>query len=128
MVQIELERHGDVVTSESRLSVEDVADMIRRTGGDQDTAISLSMAGLGEVLRIAIDDAKAFVGLETPDGVLQFVPTRSKPLHGTCRFSIGGQPVEMEERYIADIEEATEVAKKWVTRGDVSSLGSWEKR
>jgi hypothetical protein len=86
------------------------------------------VAGFGKVLRVAIDEAKVFLGLDSPDGAYQFVPTPSNPPHGTRPFSIGGQPVDMEERYIAHIEEATEVVKRWLGSGDISSIGIWEKQ
>lgn len=83
--------------------------------------------GSDENLKVAVDYAWAFLGLERPDGVFQYVTHVDEPLE-TQPFTIGGQEVEMESRYFSPVAKAADVVEEWFTKGEISSSGYWERQ
>jgi hypothetical protein len=81
--------------------------------------------GLGERLLLAVEGTQGFLGLERPDGLLQFCP--SDPAPGPKRFQVGGQTTDIEAKYLVDLSTAAAIIDEWLTLGEMSSAGSWER-
>jgi hypothetical protein len=102
----------------------DVAAVLLAWEGESDVTLTVEPEGLDEHLLIAVDGSVAFLGLERSGDLLQFRPTDSKD--GTHPFVIGGQPTDIEAKYVVDIATASEVVGEYLATGDVSAAGWWE--
>ena len=121
--------HSDhSLTVRADLSAEDAADIVRNLEGEADVTVTISPEGIDEKLMVGIDYAWAFLGLERPlDGVFQYVADVDECL-GTQPFTIGGQEVDMESRYVSPVAVAADVIKEWISEGENSSPGYWERQ
>jgi hypothetical protein len=103
-------------------------DIVRNLEGEADVTVTISPEGIDEKLMVGIDYAWAFLGLERPlDGVFQYVADVDECL-GTQPFTIGHQEVDMESRYVSPVAVAADVIKEWISEGENSSLGYWERQ
>lgn len=124
-VKIEYSDHSAVVRT--GLSAKDAASIVRGLEGEGGVTVAISQEGLDETLKVAVDYAWAFLGIERLDGVLQYVPRADECLE-TQPFTIGGQEVDMESRYISSVPTASDVVEEWVLSGETSSFGYWERQ
>ena len=106
---------------------EEVSELVLAQEGSSDTTMTISVEGRDEVLRIAASGQNAFLGLDGPDGILQY---RRDELEVSAPASmvIGGQPTEIDAGYVWPLTSAAEVAQSWVVdpRGELP--GTWERR
>lgn len=103
-----------------------VAQVVRELTGRRDVTVSIVPEGVEERLLVAVDGQLAFLGLERPDGLLQFAIHEQGP---TPRpFTIGGQESDIESSYLLDLETAASVVEQWLAHGEQSSIGHWERQ
>jgi hypothetical protein len=121
--KIMLEVGDDPPTS---LSASDVVRTIRSLEGQPDITVTISREGTDERLLVAISGGHAFLGLDGPEGIIQFVVPGQHS--GTQRLVIGGQATDIESRYVLCVEKAATVAYEWLKGGRQSSLGAWERQ
>ena len=98
-----LERCGETSSPRSGLSPEEVAEAVRGLGGGHDVTLIISPEGIDERLMVAVDGSRAFLGLERPDGLLQFAVSDDYPQGEAQPFTIGSQESEIESRYLPDL-------------------------
>jgi hypothetical protein len=122
-----IERSGHPVTVRKGLTPEDAADLIRALEGEADVTVVISRESSDEDLNVAVDFAWAFLGLERLDGVFQFVARSSESL-ATQPFTVGGSEVEMESKYLSTPATAADVVAEWLTKGEDSAFGYWERQ
>lgn len=91
----------------------DVAAAVRDLEGECDVTLTVSRDDAAEHLLVAVSGSDAFLGLDAPDGLLQYVPQASRG-GGTRRFTIGGQKTEIASRYVVDVESAARVVLEWL--------------
>jgi hypothetical protein len=126
-VTVIIEHSDHSLTVRADLSAEDAADVVRNLEGEADITVTISPEGLDEKLMVGIDYAWAFLGLERLGGLLQYVANVNECL-GTQPFTIGGQEVDMESRYVSPVAVAADVIKEWLSKGENSSFGYWERK
>lgn len=92
------------------------------------TSVTLSLAGGGKVgkMLIAVSDDRAFVGLDSPDGIFQYGREPSVTV-GPESITIGGQATEIEARFIWSLEDAAAIVRSWIVDEDAPS-GGWEQQ
>lgn len=127
MVTLQVNHGGRPSPERTGLSAEDVATILGRLTDEDDTTVTISMEGTEETIHIAVSSGHAFVGLTSPDGVFQYVPHRCRS-QGTYRFIIGGQPTDIEARYVTDLGSAAEAVGTWVRGIAFQSSDPWERR
>jgi hypothetical protein len=75
-------------------------------------------------LLLALDTGSAFVGLETPDGVYQYVA--GEAADGERQFVIGGQPTSINARYLLPVSAAVEALTPWLAGAAPLASPQWE--
>jgi hypothetical protein len=125
---VEVERLGEASPPESGMSPEAIPHALRALEGSRDVTMIISPEGVDERLMAAIDGSRAFLGLERPDGLFQFVPRGHDSQERTTGFRIGGQSTDIEGKYVLDLPTAALVVAKWLDEGEASSLGAWERQ
>lgn len=123
---VRVEREGRVVSSRQLSSPTEVVRAVRELLGQRDVTLSVEPDGLGERVLVAVDGARCFLGLERSDGIFQFCP--ADPAAESHQFQVGGQPTDIEARYVVDHGAAPGVIEEWLARGEASSAGFWERQ
>lgn len=123
-----LERCGETSSPRSGLSPEEVAEAVRGLGGSHDVTVIISPEGIDERLMVAVDGSRAFLGLERPDGLLQFAVGDDGPRGEAHPFTIGSQESEIESRYLPELAVAVVVVKEWLEGGERTAHGHWERQ
>src|SRR5437762_630857 len=95
-----LEHQGEASSLRSGLSAEAVVRTVRGLAGGRDVTVTITTEGVDERLMIAVDRSRAFVGLERPDGLFQFVSGNDDQQQVTQPPTIGGQGADIESRYL----------------------------
>jgi hypothetical protein len=119
---------GQISVARNGVSPDAVAEAIQKLDGARGVTMTITPEGVvGEHLMVAIDGARAFLGLERTDGLLQFV------VHGhnteeAHAFSIGGQESEIEGRYLPEVSIAAVVVEEWLQTGEASRQDHWERQ
>ena len=126
-VTVKIEYSDRSVAIRTGLSTQDTADVVRSLEGEADITVTISQEGIEESLKVAVDYAWAFLGVERLDGVLQYVARADEDLEAQP-FTIGGQEVNIESRYVLPVGTAADVVEEWLTRGEASSFGYWERQ
>jgi hypothetical protein len=127
-VTVVVEHGGETSSPRSGLSPEAAAQAVRDLDGSRDVTVTISPEGLDERLLVGVDGSRAFIGLERPDGLFQFV-TRNHDQQGARRpFMIGGQESEIESRYLPELRTAAIVIEEWLEGGEASTQGHWERQ
>lgn len=127
LVQIAVERGGRSASVRKGVAANEVAAIVRTFEGEPDVTLIISREGSDERLLLAVSGAKAFVGLDTPDGVFRFIG-RDKHATGKQPLIIAGQETNIESRSVLCVETAASVADEWLKDGRQSSLGAWERQ
>lgn len=123
-----LELPGRTSSPRSGLSPQEAAEAIRGLAGSHDVTVIISPEGIDERLMVAINGSRAFLGLDRPDGLLQFalgdhdLPGEAHP------FTIGSQESEIESRYLPELAVAAVVVKEWLEGGECTAHGHWERQ
>lgn len=122
--------NGGGETSDPRtgLSADAVARTLLDLGGTRDFTVTVSPEDVDERLLVAVDGSHAFLGLERPDGLLQFVVNGHDVESATHPFTIGGQQSDIESRYLPELPTAAAVVKEWLDGGEPSAHGHWERQ
>lgn len=123
VVEIEYSNRSKVVRT--GLSPKDAAGIVRSLEGESDVTVTISRENTDENLKVAIDCAWAFLGVERLHRVLQYV-AHGDEFPETLPFIIGHQEVDMESKYVSPVATAANVAEEWLTKGETSSFGYWE--
>lgn len=123
-----VERLDEASRPESGISPEAVGHALRALEGSRDVTMIISPEGIDERLMAAIDGSHVFLALERSDGLFQFLPDRHDKPQGTVPFEIGGQPTDIEAKYVLDLPSAAIVVAEWLEGGEWSSQGTWERR
>jgi hypothetical protein len=123
---VHAERGGRSFPAQEGLSPVAVARSVTDLEGAQDVILVIVPSGSHERLLVAVDGSKAFLGLERPDGLFQFV--HDEAALASRPFTIGGQRSDIEGRYLLDVGVAAAVVEEWLTLGEGSSIGYWERR
>ena len=127
LVEIGVQRGGHWLPVRRGVPTSDVAGILRAFEGEPDVNLTISWEGTDERLLVAVSGALAFLGLDGPDGIFQFVG-HDQGRRGTQRLMIGGQATDIESRSVLCVEEAAVVADEWLKGGRQSSLGDWERK
>jgi hypothetical protein len=106
---------------------EDVAAAVAGFESRPDVTITIEMNDADERLLIAVDGFVAFVGLDREDGMFQFATQRQDAGIGTRELVIGGQPTDIDVRYLMDVSTAAAVAREWFDQVELSLHGWWER-
>lgn len=123
---VSVERGGELVSRRRGVQPADVVTAVRELQGGRDITVSIEPDGIEERLIVALDRTCGFLGLERPDGIFQFCPAVSAT--NSREFLIGGQPTEIEARYVVDVVAVSDVIAEWLSFGETSSLGSWQRQ
>jgi hypothetical protein len=126
-VRAEIERDGRRSCLGADLSADDIAAFVRNLEAELDATLSLSRIGSEGRLLLAVSRGQAFLGLELPEGLLQYVVASSQ-VGGTQRFRVGGQEVDIESRYVLDMASAATVVLEWLADPTMPSSGDWERQ
>lgn len=118
-----LERQGETSVPRTGLSVDTVAGVLLDLDGRRGVTLTISLEGVDERLMVAIDGTLAFLGLERPDGLLQFVDGSRYERDEARPFMIGGQESEIEARYLPDLRTAALVVGDWLEGGEATVRG-----
>ncbi len=125
---ITVESPGQHLPPQSGVSLDEVIETLRRLAGIHDVTMIVVPESSDERLMIAVDGSRAFLGLERPDGLLQFTSAKPHSDDETLPFTIGGQEADIETRYLLDLQTAAAVVREWLQGGDLSLHGHWERR
>ena len=126
-VTVEIEYSNDAVTFRKGLSAKEAADIVERLEGESGVTMQISQENIDESLKVAIDCAWAFLGVERPGEVLQYVSDADAgEILKTQPFVIGHQEVDMESKYTMPLAMAAKIVEEWLTKGEASSFGYWE--
>jgi hypothetical protein len=109
------------------LSAEAITQAIKGLDGERAVTLTITPEGVDERLLVAVDGSHAFVGLERPDGLLQFA-VGGRDASATRPFNIGGQEADIEIRYLLDLQTAATVVVEWLAEGEQSAVGVWERQ
>lgn len=126
-VKIKIDRWGHPPVLNTARTGAEVGFVLRGLEGEPDTTVTISRDGMDELLLVAVSGARAFLGLDGPEGVFQFAH-RDNGRRGRQQLIIGGQESDIESRYVLCLEEAARVAEEWLKKGRESSFGVWEPR
>lgn len=77
--------------------------------------MTISPERIEEDLKVAVDHAWAFLGLERLDGVVQYVANADECLE-TQDFTIGGQEVNMQSNEISQLIQRLLGRCRWIAR------------
>jgi hypothetical protein len=109
------------------LSVKDAASKLRQLKGESDVTFTASQDGSSDKVIVTVTGDMAFIGLDRLDGIFQFA-THDHPVGSVRQFVIGGQETDVEPRFVVDVSAAATVVQEWLTEGEWSSLGTWERQ
>jgi hypothetical protein len=126
VIRAEIERGGQPPAVTDGLTAEAAGRLIARLAGETGVTVALSREETGERMLVAVNETYAFLGLESLDGVFQFV-ARDHRRDGTCPFVIGGQKTDIDARYVVALEHAAAVVQAWGDRAEDPS-GDWERQ
>jgi hypothetical protein len=127
LIEVAVEEGGHPPTVRTGLSADDVAGIVRAQEGKPDATLTISREDSDGRLLIAVSGAQAFLGLDSPEGIFEFV-AKEKDRRGTKRLVIGGQATDIESRSVVRVETAASVACEWLKTGRQSSLGTWDRK
>jgi hypothetical protein len=127
LVEVRLDDTRDRPTIRRGLSANEVVEILRALEGKPDVTATISLEDSDERLLVAVSGTNAFLGLDSPDGIFQFV-SKGKHSPGTRRLIIGSQPTDIDSRSVVCVETAARVAEEWLKGGRESSLGVWERQ
>jgi hypothetical protein len=128
LVSVVVEDGGQVSPRRTGVRVLELVEILGTLAGARDVTMIVSHESVDEQLMIAIDGSDAFIGLERPDGLFQFVSDESKYDMSTRSFTIGGQRTDIEARYLVDAATAATVVREWLEEGEASTRGGWERQ
>jgi len=52
----------------------------------------------------------------------------AEPDVGSHRFLVGGQPTDIEAKYVVELSTAADAIDQWLAFAEESSAGSWERQ
>jgi hypothetical protein len=124
-VTVRIERRGHpaevrTVTDDNRSSVVELL-----AGLSDETDVILGLETDAGTLLIALDRAKATIGLDSLDGTYQYVA--GEPGDGHATLIVGGQQTDIDRRYVVGTSEAVDVVRAWLS-GSPLPAGEWERR
>lgn len=123
-----LERQGETSAPQCGLSGDALVRAVVDLDGCRDVTLTISAEGVDDRLMVAVDGSLAFLGLERPDGLLQFVDDSRSENYDTRPFMIGGQESEIEVRYLPELQTAALVVEEWLEGGEATTRGHWERQ
>jgi hypothetical protein len=127
LVEVRLDEGRDRPAVRRGLSPNDVVEILRALEGKPDVTATISLEDSDERLLVAVSGADAFLGLDSPDGLFQFV-SKGEHSPATRRLIIGSQPTDIDSRSVVCVDTAARVAEEWLEGGRESSLGVWERK
>ena len=127
LITIKIDRAGHTPIVRAGVSIRNAVALVRDQEGEPDATVTIALEGSEERLMVAVSGAHAFLGLERPDGVFQYVPDR---FHGEVSrtFIVSGQVTEIAARNVLSLEGAAGVVEEWIRKGEDSSSGRWERQ
>jgi len=122
--------HGDhSPTVRTGLSADDVEGIIRGLEGEPDVAVEVFWESVtDERVCLGISGANVFLILVRPRELYQYVAHGNDDRLGMIPFITSCEPTDITARYVVDIKTAAAVVQEWLTSGQESSLGRWERR
>lgn len=129
-IRVAIARGGDFPTVRRGLSADDVGDVTRGLEGEPDVTVEVAWEGTTDkCLVFGVSDLNVFLGMEgNLDGIFQYVSRDNANIQGSRRFLIKGERTDIESRYVLDIGTAAAVVQEWLTSGEDSSMGWWERQ
>ena len=91
-----------------------------------DVTVSIQLPNDHGLLLVALEAGNAFIGLETADGVYQYLADATA--QGRRQFVIGGQTTAIDTRYVLPIPTAIELLTGWLARPDPLAATTWERQ
>jgi hypothetical protein len=91
-----------------------------------DVTVSIQLPNDHGLLLVALEAGNAFVGLETADGVYQYLADATA--QGTRQFVISGQTSAIDTRYVLPIPTAIDLLKACLARPDLVAATTWERQ
>jgi hypothetical protein len=88
--------------------------------------ITIELSGGHGQLLMALEAGSVFVGLETSDGIYQYVADLQA--EGKCQFIIGSAPTLIDARYVLQVMAAIDLVTPWVAGASPLSAPGWERR
>jgi hypothetical protein len=106
--------------------VREVVRLLRRHADASDVTISVELPQGHGTLLVALQAGSAFIGLDTHDGIYQYVADDAATAER--QFLIGGQPTAIDARYVLPVAEVVDVLTGWL--GGSARLGesAWERQ
>jgi hypothetical protein len=106
--------------------VRETSRLLRAYADASDVTISVKLPDDHGTLVVALEAGSAFVGLEAPDGIYQYVADEAAK--GNRQFIIGGQPTAIDKRYVLPVATAIELLMPWVTGSAPLVAPAWERQ
>jgi hypothetical protein len=128
-VTIEITHGGHPRTVRTGLSADDVGDVIRGLEGEPDVAVEIFWESVtDERVLLGISGANVFLVLVRSHELYQYVAHANDDRQGTIPFITSCEPTDIKARHVVDIKTAVTVVQEWLTGGQESSFGCWERR
>ena len=106
--------------------VREASRLLRAYADASDVTISVKLPDDHGTLLVALEAGSAFVGLDAPDGIYQYVADEAA--EGKRQFVIGGQPTAIDTRYVLPIATAIELLAPWVAGSAPLAAPAWERQ
>lgn len=106
--------------------VRETSRLLRAYADASDVTISIKLPDNHGTLLVALEAGSAFVGLEAPDGIYQYVADEAA--EGIRQFIIGGQPTAIDTRNVLPVATAIELLTPWVTGSAPLVAPAWERQ
>jgi hypothetical protein len=125
--RISVSRRGrEQVLSVGNDPVSDVGSFLRAHTDSSDVTLSIELPDDHGTLLVALESGSAFVGLERPEGVYQYVANAASM--GQREFIIGGQSTSVDTRYVLPIPAAIQLVTSCLGESEPVAGPAWERQ
>ncbi len=106
--------------------VREVGRLLRKHADASDVTISIELPQDHRMLLVALHAGSAFIGLDTHDGIYQYVADEAAT--GKRQFPIGGQPTAIDARCVLPVAEILDVLTAWLVGSAPLGESPWERQ
>lgn len=119
-------RHGgrEQVPREAADPAREVSRLLRTYEDASDVTVSVQLPDDHGTLLVALEAGRAFVGLETPDGICQYVADDAS--EGNREFTTGGAPARIDTRYVLTVPAVIELLAVCLAGPGPFAAPAWE--
>ena len=106
--------------------VRDVGQLMRAYASASDVTVSITLPADHGTLLVALEAGNAFVGLQTPDGIYQYIADDA--CQGKRLFIIGGARTWIDARYVLPVTAAIELLTPWLAGSPPLAALEWRRQ